>query len=135
MEYLNPSFLASKGSGGYRLVTAFSEVGQYAKPQPLLMPDVNTTLRYHAQWKFIIKADLTRAFYQMKFCGTATPFKGIRVYQRSAMGMPGSETALEELLSCILGDLITNHAVIKMADNLFCGLATLHELFHNWSLV
>ena len=33
----------------------------------------------------------------MKYCGVATPFKGVRVYVRSAMGMPGSETALEEL--------------------------------------
>ena len=121
---------------------AFSEVGQYAKPQPSLMPDVNSTLRYLAQWKFIITADLTSALYQiplgqnsMKFCCTTTPFKGIRVYQRSAMGMPGSETALEEKLSRVLGDLITNHVVIKMADDLFCGGATLEELFHNWSSV
>ena len=142
VEYLNPSFLVSKPKGDHRLVTAFSEVGQYAKPQPSLMPDVNSTLRYLAQWKFIITTDLTSAFYQipldqnsMKFCGTATPFKGIRVYQRSAMGMPGSETALEELLSRVLGDLITNHVVIKMADDLFCGGATLEELFHNWSSV
>ena len=57
IEYLNPSFLVKKQSGGYRLVTRNS----------------------------------------MKYCGVATPFKGVRVYVRSAMGMPGSETALEEL--------------------------------------
>ena len=32
-EYLNPSFLVKKPSGGTRLVTAFSEVARYAKPQ------------------------------------------------------------------------------------------------------
>ncbi len=30
----------------------------------------------------------------------------MRVYARSAMGMPGSETALEELLCRVLGELL-----------------------------
>ena len=30
VEYLNPSFLVTKPSGGSKLVTAFAEVGQYA---------------------------------------------------------------------------------------------------------
>ena len=34
----------------------------------------------------------------MKYFGVATLFRGIRVYTRSAMGMPGSETAVEILL-------------------------------------
>ena len=104
VEYLNPSFLVKKPSGDFRLVTAFTEVAKYSKPQPSLMPNVDSTLRQIASWKYIIKSDLQKAFYQiplskesMKYCGIATPFKGIRVYTRCAMGMPGSETALEEL--------------------------------------
>ena len=42
----------------------------------------------------------------MKYCGVATPFRGIRVHTRSAMGMPGSETALEELMCRVLGDFL-----------------------------
>ena len=42
-EYLNPSFLVKKPNGGFRLVTAFSDVGRYSKPQPSLMPDVDST--------------------------------------------------------------------------------------------
>jgi hypothetical protein len=102
VEYLNPSFLIKKQSGGFRLVTAFADVGRYSKPQPSLMPDVDSTLRKIACWKYIITSDLTDAFYQiplaresMKYCGVVTPFQGVRVYTRSAMGMPGSETALE----------------------------------------
>ena len=41
-EYLNPSFLVCKSNGGSRLVTAFTEVGRYSKPQPSLMPDVDS---------------------------------------------------------------------------------------------
>jgi len=106
VEYLNLSFLIRKPNGGTRLVTSFGEVAKYAKPQPSLMPNVDNVLREIARWRYVIITDLHRAFYQvplakssMKYCGVATPFKGIRVYTRSAMGMPGSETSLEELLS------------------------------------
>ena len=45
VEYLNPSFLVKEPNGGSRLVTAFADVGQYSKPQPSLLPDVDSTLR------------------------------------------------------------------------------------------
>ena len=68
------------------------------------MPDVDSTLRQIGQWKYIVVTDLSKAFYQIplskdsiKYCGVATPFKGVRVYVRSAMGMPGSKTALRNL--------------------------------------
>ena len=41
----------------YRLVTAFADVGRYSKPQPSLLPDVDSVLRSMAQWKFIIVSD------------------------------------------------------------------------------
>ena len=64
-EYLNPSFLVNKPSGGFRLVTAFTEVGRYSKPQQSLMPDVDSTLRTIAQWRYVIQTDLTKASYQI----------------------------------------------------------------------
>ena len=64
-EYVNPSSLVKKPSGGNRLVTAFAEVGQYAKPQPSLMPDVDSTLSQIARWKLVITTDLMREFYQI----------------------------------------------------------------------
>ena len=142
VEYINPSFLVKKSSGGYRLVTAFADVGRYSKPQPSLLPDVDSTLRSVAQWKYIIKSDLTSAFYQiplakesMKYCGVATPYRGVRVYTRCAMGMPGSETALEELMCRILGDFLQEGCVAKLADDLFCGGNTPSELIQNWKRV
>ena len=87
VEYLNPSFLVKKGSGDFRLVTAFSEVGKYSKPQPSLMPDVDSFLRKIGQWRYIAVTDLTKAFYQiplskdsLKYVGVVTPFRGVRVY-------------------------------------------------------
>ncbi len=141
-EYLNPSFLVKKRSGGFRLVTAFTDVGRYSKPQPSLMPDVDSTLRKIACWRYIIVSDLSQSFFQiplssssLKYCGVATPFKGVRVYTRCAMGMPGSETALEELMCRVLGDLLQEGCVAKIADDLYCGGNTPAELLTNWKKV
>ena len=142
VEYLNLSFLIKKANGGHRLVKGFADVGRYSKPQPSLMPDVDSTLRLIAQWKHIVATDLTSAFYQiplsrdsMKYCGIATPFQGVRVYARSAMGMPGSETALEELMSRVLGDLVEEGTVAKIADDLYCEGDSPEELLQNWTKV
>ena len=142
VEYLNPSFLVKKPKGGFRLVTAFTDVGRYSKPQPSLLPDVDSTLRRIAQWKYIITTDLTSAFYQiplsrdsLKYCGVCTPFRGVRVYVRSAMGMPGSETALEELMCRIVGHLIQEGCIAKIADDLFIGGNNPEELLHNFRRV
>lgn len=65
VEYISPSFLIKKPSGGFRLVAAFAEVGWYSKPQPSLMPEADCTLRTIALWKCIIKSDLTRTIYEI----------------------------------------------------------------------
>ena len=142
VEYLNPSFFVKKPPGGHRLVTAFADVARYSKPQPSVMPDVDTTLRTIAPWRYMIKTDLTRAFYQiplskssLKYCGVATPFRGVRVYTRSAMGMPGSETALEEMMCRVLGDFIEEGFVAKLADDLYCGGDSPEALLNNWRRV
>ena len=56
----------------------------------------------------------------MKYCGVVTPFRGVRVYNRAAMGMPGSETALEELTCRVLGDLYDG-VYAKVADDVYVG--------------
>ena len=53
----------------------------------------------------------------MKYVGINTPYKGTYVYQRSVMGLPGSEAALEEVLSRILGDLLQSGNVVKLVDD------------------
>ena len=90
----------------------------------------------------MIITDLKHAFYQiplshgsMKYCGVVTPFKGVRVYTRAAMGMPGSETCLEELLSRVLGEFIQEGSVAKIADDLFVGGDTPVEALDNWCRV
>ena len=67
----------------------------------------------------------------MKYCKVVTPFLGVRVYCRPAMGMPGSETALKELMCRVLRELLKDGIVIKIADDLYCGGNTAFELLQN----
>ena len=142
VEYLNTSFLVKKPNSGSRLITYFGEVAQYSKPQPSLMPNVDCVLREIGKWKYIVITDLLKSFYQiplanssMKYCGVTTPFKGIGVYTRSAMGMPWSETCLEELMSQVLGDLIQEGCVAKIAHDLYIGGNNPIKVLDNWRRV
>ena len=69
----------------------------------------------------------------MKWCATPTPFRGLRVYLRSAQGMPGSSETLEELMSTVLGHLVQQGRVAKIADDLYVGGNTVAELCSNWA--
>jgi len=60
-----------------------------------------------------------------------TPFKGVLVYTRCAMGIPGSEMALEELMCHVLGDLLQEGCAAKIAADLYCGGNSHQELFSN----
>ena len=143
IEHVSPSFLVRKPSGGNRLVTAFTLIGNYCKTLPTSMPTVDDTLRTIASWKYMIKTDLRDSFYQiplekssMKWCGTQTPFRGLRCYAVSAQGMPGSSETLEEMMCTILGHLIRQGCVAKIADDLYVGSHTsIDDLLENWQRV
>jgi hypothetical protein len=107
------------------------------------MPNVESVLRAIGQWQYVIITDLLKYFYQiplaaspMKYCGVATPYKvsvpTLYTLSRSAMGMPGSETCLEELMFRVLGDLIQEDCcVAKIADDLYIGGNTPSEVLHH----
>lgn len=48
------------------------------------------------------------------------------------MGVPGSETALEELMCRVLGDHLQKCLGTKLADGLYCGGETPEELLRHW---
>ena len=143
VEHVSPSFLVKKASGaGHRLVTAFNSLGQFCKTLPVTMSTVDSVLRQMGTWNCIITTDLRDAFYQiplehssMKWCGTMTPFRGLRVYQVAAQGMPGSSEALEEMLCTILGEYVQQGWVAKIADDLNVGGESTSELLQHWNLV
>ena len=129
VEVVNPSFLVrKKDSKDKRFVTDFGCIADYCRPTPSHMPDVDSALRKVASWKYIIKMDLKEAYFQiplrrssMKYCGISSPYKGTLVYTRACMGLPGSETALEELTCLLFGDLVAQGKLVKLADDLMIG--------------
>ena len=138
VQYVSPSFLVKKPLGGYRFVTAFHNT--------LILPSVSSScdevLRKLSSWKYLVKTDLTKSFYQIQvtkssitYLGTATPFKGLRVYLRSAMGMPGSSEHLRELTSRVLGDMMQEGFVIILHDDFYIRANTILELSENWHKV
>ena len=71
----------------------------------------------------------------VKYLGVVTPYRGIRVYTRAAMGMPGSTECLDQLMFRVLGDLIHEGVVMKIADDLYVGGNDIASLLYNWERV
>ena len=142
VEHGSPSFFIRKKAGGHRLVTSFVALSPYCKVLPTTMPTVESVLRTIASWKYIIVTDLSDAFYQipldknsMKWCGTPTPFRGLRCYAVAAQGMPGASEALEECLSAIFGDEVKERTLGKIADDMCVGGMDESDLLGNWAVV
>ena len=139
VEFVHPSFLVKKASGGHRLVTSFGEVAEHARPQPTANSNVEHALHQIGQYDVILVADIKDAYYHVplsqdscKYVGVVTPYKGTFVYRRSVMGLPGSESALEELLNRIFGDLVKAGKMVKVADDLFLGSTSVDGLADTW---
>ena len=142
VEFVHPSFLVKKSSGGHRLVTSFGEMANYCRPQPTVNSNIEHALHQIGQYEEIIITDLKCSYYQIplntdaaRYVGVITPYKGTYVYRRSVMGLPGSEAALEELLSRIFGDLIRDGKMVKIADDLILGSQSKTDLAETWSEV
>ena len=139
VENVSPSFLVDKPGGGKRFVTSFIGIAAYTKKPPSRVTSCQSVLRFLARWKFIIKTDMTKQFFQMllqkrsmKYAGIITPYKGVRVYTRAAMGMPGSTEYLDELTFRVLGELIHQGNVSKIADDLYVGANDTDDLLDVW---
>ena len=142
VQFASPSFLVKKPDGSFRFVTAFNELCQYTKVLPVVSQKCDDVLRRLSSWRYLIKTDLTKSFFQIPlekdsipYLATTTPFKGLRVYLRSAMGMPGSSEYLQELTARVFGDFIQEGFVLVIADDLHIGGNTVEELFNNWHRV
>ena len=70
-----------------------------------------------------------------KFAAIALPFKGLRIYQTAAMGMPGSEVALSELTSLLFGALRQEGILEILMDDIYIGGNSPNELLQNWRRV
>ena len=86
-----------------------------------------------------LATDLTRAFHQIplsrdstKYSRVVTPFRGVQVYARSAVSMPGSETALKQPMCLVLVHLLEKRIIARIVDDLYCIENSPHKLPQNW---
>ena len=142
VAHVSPSFLVRKSNGKNRFVTAFNSLAKYCRPPPSKVYNCRDVLQRIGASRYIIKTDLTSSFFQIKidrqsmpYLGTMTPFKGVRLYARAAMGMPGSTEYLEELMSRVLGHLQQGGQVAKIHDDLYVFAQSLDQLYHIWEEV
>ena len=143
VKHSSPSFLVKKSDDkSHRLVTSFTELNKFIRPLPTKMSTTADVLRSVSRWKYIIKTDLKSAYYQMKmktesmeWLGTNSPYKGMYVYARGAMGLRNMAEYLEEMVSRVFGDMIAEGIVDKVADDLQAGGNTVKELLENWERV
>ena len=103
------------------------------------MPNVDGVPRSIARWKYIIITDLGQSFYQiplelssMHFCGVVMSFKGICVYTRSAVGMPGLAWRSSWAASLVSSSCSW---VAKIADDLYAGGDDPEEALSHWTSV
>ena len=141
VEYVHPVFLVKKAVG-YRVVSSFGEMAEYARPQPTVTSNPEQVIHTVGQWKVLIHADMRSAYFHIpldknstRYVGVMSPFQGTLVYLRSVMGLPGSEAALEELLSRIFGDIIQRGDMVKLADDLYMGAENINRLMLIWEEV
>ena len=90
------NFLLKKPDGGFRFVTAFNNLSQYVCLPPTATMSCDDVFRRLSTFKYVIKTDFTKSFFQISlakdsfpYLATVAPFRGLRVYLTSAMGMPG----------------------------------------------
>ena len=131
-----------KPDGDFRFVTAFNNLSQYVCLTATATMSCDDVLRRLSTFKYVIKTDFTKSFFQIPltkssvpYLATVTPFKGLRVHLRSAMGMPGSPEFSRELTSRVLGDFITEGFLTVIADDLFVGGNSEEEILRNYERV
>ena len=138
---VSPSFLVAKKppSKGYRLVTAFGALAQHVKNPAAPIVSTDQVLRRLSSWRYLIKTDIANAYHQiplnrdsMRLAGVVTPFKGMRVYTTAAMGMPGSEIALNELTALLFGSMKQSGVLEVLMDDVYIGGDNFDDLHDNY---
>ena len=142
IKYASPSFLRLKPDGTFRFVTAFNNLSQYTRILPTASLPPDEILRRVSSFEHVIKTDFKKAYYQVKvakssmpYLATATPYKGLRVYARSAMGMPGCAEFLDELTSRVLGDFVHEGWLALIHDDLLVCSNDIRDLLSRWTLL
>ena len=128
-----------------RMVTGFDPVNKYLSPIPSKANDPMTIYTHLATWKYLGELDFADMYWQLRFNLETMREKrqleylcirtvgGVLAYARGPNGLLGMDAVTDELTDKLLGDLVLEGKVVKLADNVYFGAETiqeLHSIFH-----
>ena len=125
-----------------RFVLCQNKLNDYVHKIPAKYNKLDETIRIVGGFEFVITTDLTDSFWQRKieesklpFFAFHSPFKGTYVFLRSTQGFLNQSEGLEEMLSCVLQDCVSQGWCRVHADNLYILAHTMEEAIDHWQQV
>ena len=125
-----------------RFICCFNVLNDSLHPIPGRSKSFNDILKFLAQQPFLICADLSNSYFQIKvdskywkYMGVMTPHRGLRVMTRLGQGLLNSDVDLDQVMGRVLGDEQTDGICLAARDDLFIGGNTADECLRNWGRV
>ena len=125
-----------------RLVTGFDPVNKFLSQIPSKASDPMDVYTSLSNWKVLAELDFRDFYWQLRFnLETAADRRqleylcirtagGTLAYARGPNGLLGMDAVCDELTDKILGDMVLQGKVAKLADNIYFGAETIEGL-HN----
>ena len=151
--HVSPSWIQQKGRAKdknlqdcsldeLRFITAFNTLNDSIRPKPTKSCSSNAIFLFLARWKHHIFGDFNNSYFQLHvkkslwaYLGIMTPYKGTRVLTRAGQGLLGSDVELEQLVSRVLGDDITQGYCLAIRDDIIIGGNSVDEALSNYESI
>ena len=153
IRHVSPSFITQKARAKHkplgdcsvdevRFITCCNALNDSIHPIAGRSNTYNDILTFLGRWKYLIFADLTSSYFQikiapnqLKYMGIMTPHRGIRIMTRLQQGLLNSDVHLDQVLGRVLGDEKVAGFCCVARDDLHVGGNTLDECIGNWEAV
>ena len=153
IEHVSPSFIVQKARFKHkplgecsvdevRFISCCNALNDSIQPIAGRSNSYNDILTFLGRWKYLIFADLTSSYFQikiaqsqLKYMGIMTPHRGIRIMTRLSQGLLNSDVHLDQVLGRVLGDEKTAGFCCVARDDLHIGGNTVDECLANWETV
>ena len=153
IRHVSPSFITQKARAKHkplgecsldevRFITCCNVLNDSIHPIAGRSNGYNDILTFLSRWKYLIFADLTSSYFQikvapaqLKYMGIMTPHRGIRIMTRLSQGLLNSDVHLDQVLGRVLGDEKAAGFCCVARDDLHIGGDTIDECLDNWETV
>ena len=153
IRLVSPCFIAQKARAKHkpleqcsldevRFITCYNVLNDSIHPISGRSNSYNNILTFFGRWKYLIFADLSSSYFQIKvdkkhwkYLGVMSPHRGIRVMTRLGQGQLNSDVDLDQVLSRVLGDEQTAGFCMAARDDIFVGGDSVEDCIANWDTV